>query len=411
MIVFLARLASFISRTFNLGAGVTWTGEIALRLDPQIFPKLLPKGAKVILVAGTNGKTTTVKLLRHILGKRVIHNETGANVLNGLVGSLIVSKVKNPKYVVLETDEATLPLVLNQITPTVIILLNLFRDQLDRYGEVDMIATNWQKALSGKPKQGCTLVVNADDPHLAWIGKNTEQKVHFFGLNNKKYFLSQPPHATDSIFCPNCGTRMIFEGHYISHLGEYKCPKCDFVHPKDNLTATDAYSSLEGVYNIYNVLAATLTAKSLGIKANLEDFLPAFGRQEQIGNTKILLSKNPAGFNESIRTVLAACIRRRLIQPNSGEGILLVLNDRIPDGRDVSWIWDVDFEELKNYKEPIIVSGERTYDLALRLKYGGVETIVQPDLAKAIASSPTWILPTYSAMLEIRKIMTGKKIL
>lgn len=409
MIVFLARLASFISRTFNLGAGVTWAGEIALRLDPQIFPKLLPKGAKVILVAGTNGKTTTAKLLRHILGKRVIHNETGANVLNGLVGSLIVSKVKNPEYVVLETDEATLPLVLNQITPTVIILLNLFRDQLDRYGEVDTIAANWQKALSGKPKQGCTLIVNADDPHLAWIEKNTEQKVHFFGLNDKKYFLSQPPHATDSIFCPHCGTRMIFSGHYISHLGEYQCFKCSFTHPKDELTARDVRSPLEGVYNIYNVLAATLATRSLGIEANFANFSPAFGRQEKIGDTKILLSKNPAGFNESIRTV--SCVRRRLIQPDSSEGILLVLNDRIPDGRDVSWIWDVDFEELKNYKGPIIVSGERIYDLVLRLKYGGVETIVQPDLAKAIASKPTWILPTYSAMLEIRKIMTGKKIL
>lgn len=410
-IVLLGRVISWFSKTFHLGAGVTWTGEIALKLDPKIFPKLLPKSAKIILIAGTNGKTTTAKLLRHVLGEKVLHNETGANVLNGLVGSLIIGKVTDPKYVVLETDEATLPIVLSQLTPDIVVLLNLFRDQLDRYGEVDTIAEKWQKTLSDRPKQGCTLVANADDPHLAWIGKNAKQKVLFFGLGNKKYFLFQPPHATDSIFCPNCGTRMIFSGHYISHLGEYHCPKCEFTHPKNDLSAKEVRSPLAGTYNIYNVLAATLTAGSLGVEANFADFSPAFGRQEKIGDTRVLLSKNPAGFNESIRTVLATKSRRRLDYGGTMSSLLLVLNDRIPDGRDVSWIWDVDFEELQKYPGEITVSGERIYDLALRLKYAGIVNIrIEPDLTKAVRGQ-SWILPTYSAMLEVRKILTGRKIL
>lgn len=403
LVVLLGRLVSWLSRTFHLGAGVTWAGEVALALDHNIFPKLFPSNAKIILVAGTNGKTTTAKLLRHILGNKVVHNETGANILNGLVGSLIVSKAKNPEYIVLETDEATLPVVLNQLTPDIIVLLNLFRDQLDRYGEVDTIAEKWQIALSNSSKRGSTpsnttttIIVNADDPHLAWIGKNAKQKILFFGLGDGKYFLSQSPHATDSTFCPNCGTRMIFKGHYISHLGEYQCPKCNFAHPKNDLAAKDVTSSLDGVYNIYNVLAATLAAKSLGVTANLTDFSPAFGRQEEIGGAKILLSKNPAGFNESLRTVLDS--------PKKGP-LLLVLNDRIPDGRDVSWIWDVDFEVLQNYKHPIYVSGDRKFDLALRLKYAEVLVTIKEEL------NVSWILPTYSAMLDIRKKLTGHRIL
>lgn len=395
LVVLVGRIISWVSKTFHLGAGVTWAGEIALKLDPKIFPKLLPKGAKIILVAGTNGKTTTAKLLRHVLGSKVLHNETGANVLNGLVGSLIIGKIRDPNYVVLETDEATLPILLHQIAPDVIILLNLFRDQLDRYGEVDTIAENWRKALAKIP-HGVSLVVNADDPHLAWIGKNAKQKVRFFGLADEKCFLSQPPHATDSIFCPNCGTRMNFAGHYISHLGEYSCPKCDFTHPQPELTAKDVKPPLEGVYNIYNALAATLAAKSLGVEADFADFSPAFGRQEKVGETQLLLSKNPAGFNESIRTVLESKRKGPL---------LLVLNDRIPDGRDVSWIWDVDFETLRGFKYPIYVSGDRKFDLALRLKYAEVPATIEENL------NVSWILPTYSAMLDIRKKLTGKKIL
>jgi len=395
-VVFLiGKIIQWLSKTFNFGAGGTWPGEIALKIDPNILRKIAPKN--IILVAGTNGKTTTSLMVKTLLENgehRVIHNASGANLLNGVVSAILTSTAA--VWGVFEVDENSLPIVLKFIKPKVIVLLNLFRDQLDRYGEVDTIADNWQTALSKVPKQGCSLTVNADDPHLAWIGKNIGQKVFYFGLGDKRYFLPQPPHATDSLFCPHCSSRLVFAGHYISHLGEWHCPKCDFTHPKLDLSAKDIKSPLDGVYNLYNVLAATLTAKTLGLSIDLSRFAPAFGRAEEINGAKILLSKNPAGFNESLRTILDSKHRGP---------ILLVLNDRIPDGRDVSWIWDVDFELLQKYPFPIYVSGDRAFDLALRLKYAAVPVEIKEEL------NASWILPTYSAMLDIRKKLTGKKIL
>ncbi|MCL4389838.1 MAG: MurT ligase domain-containing protein [Patescibacteria group bacterium] len=390
MIKLLAKLVSFVSKTLGLGAGVTWAGEIALKFDPNILSKLIPTGSRVILIAGTNGKTTTSKMITQILGNAV-SNDTGANILNGIVGTLITKPAA--KNIVLETDEATLPAVVAQITPDTVVLLNLFRDQLDRYGEVDTIAKKWLSALE---KLSCRFVINADDPQLAWLGSKLK-KVSFFGLDDKKYFLPKMQHATDSIFCPACGTRLKYAGVYFSHLGQYRCPKCSFKQPKLDLAARDVKSPLPGVYNLYNMLAAAAVTGTNEITA----FSPAFGRMEKIGNARLLLSKNPAGFNESLRTVLDAKERGP---------VLLVLNDRIPDGRDVSWIWDVDFENLTNYRECITCSGDRVYDLALRLKYAGISNMrIVPNLGDAVKNQ-SWILATYSAMLEVRKILTGKKI-
>ncbi len=396
---------AFISRTFRLGAGVTWAGEIALRIDKDILPKLIPAGAKVILVAGTNGKTTTTKLLKAALHDyHVVTNESGANLLNGIVGSVL--QQKPGEYYLLEVDENNLMKVTKEIaSPSArnditIVLLNLFRDQLDRYGEVDKIAKEWEN-LGDKGN----LVINADDPQLAWLGKKLKGRVYYFGLGDKKFFLPKMQHATDSIYCPNCGTRLKYQGFYFSHLGEYLCPKCGFEHPKNDKGYRGNegnMAKIEGIYNYYNVLAALLTAQVLGIKnPDFSNFKPAFGRSEEVGGAKILLSKNPAGFNESLRTV---------INSKRKGPLLLVLNDRIPDGTDVSWIWDVDFEELQEYKFPIFVSGDRKLDLALRLKYGGVGGFEVCDL-KEVAERAIWILATYSAMLEVRKILTGKAIL
>lgn len=382
------KIVSFVSKTLKIGAGVTWAGEIALQLDPKIISKLIPKTSKVILVAGTNGKTTTVKLLKSIL-PNAVSNDSGANLLNGIAGTLILSKPAN--YYIFEVDENNLILLLKHVPANIVILLNLFRDQLDRYGEVDKIAKDWEKL------QAKNFVINADDPQLAFIGKRFKDKVFYFGLNDKKLFLEKMQHATDSIFCPNCGERLNFSGVYFSHLGEYKCEKCGFSHPKNNRTYKYNKSNrLEGVYNFYNILAAESVAEILKIKGNFANFQPAFGRGEEIGGTKILLSKNPAGFNESLRTV---------INSKKKGPLLLALNDRIPDGRDVSWIWDVDFEMLQKYKHPIYVSGDRQLDLALRLKYAEVKYILEENLGVS------WILATYSAMLDIRKELTGKKIL
>ncbi|MCJ7826146.1 MurT ligase domain-containing protein, partial [Patescibacteria group bacterium] len=279
------------------------------------------------------------------------------------------------------------------------------------------------------------LIINADDPHLAFIGKQVNATVSYFGLDDKTYYLSKMQHATDTIFCPSCKERLTFSGVYFSHLGDWKCTKCGFTHPKPTLTAFHVTSPVEGIYNMYNTLAATLVSETLGIdkkqiEKSLTCFTPAFGRMEQViyqgKSVRILLSKNPTGFNESLRTVLSS---------KQKGPMLLLLNDRIPDGTDVSWIWDVDFELLDNYHYPLIISGDRALDMGVRLKYAveisnlksqiskikikNQKYKIQKNLREAtnefiseIKDGETgWILATYSAMIDVRKILTGKKIL
>ena len=390
------KLVSRVSTTFHLGAGATWPGEIALRIQPRIL-RILSENIKIILVAGTNGKTTTAKMIQTIIGG--VRNATGANLDNGLISTPLAHK--HEPFYIFEVDEATLPNILKDITPEIIVLTNLFRDQLDRYGEVDTIAEKRILALSSLERQ-TTLIVNADDPHLAFIGSKVSVPVKYFGLEDPSLFLPKMQHATDTIYCPNCGARLTFAGVYYSHLGKWACGHCSFMPPKEDVVAADFVSPIEGVYNKYNTLAAALVAETLGIprpdiREALTHFTPAFGRMERIGNIRILLSKNPTGFNESLRTVAAS---------EEKGPILLVLNDRVPDGHDVSWIWDVDFEQFKDFT--YYVSGDRACDLALRLKYAGITTF---KIVQDIPSDTRWILPTYSAMLDIRKKLTGKKIL
>jgi UDP-N-acetylmuramyl tripeptide synthase len=392
----LGKFVSVFSTTFHLGAGATWPGEVALRIQPRIL-RILSSNKKIILVAGTNGKTTTAKMIQTIIGG--VRNATGANLDNGLISTLLA--YENEPYYIFEVDEATLPNILKDLTPEIIVLTNLFRDQLDRYGEVDSIAEKWSVALAALERQ-TKLIVNADDPHLAFIGSKVTVPVKYFGLEDPSLFLPKMQHATDTIYCPNCGARLTFAGVYYSHLGKWACGKCSFVPPKEDVVASDYVSPLAGVYNKYNTIAAALVCETLGVKkadivAGLTHFTPAFGRMETVANKTILLSKNPTGFNESLRTVAAS--------PNKGP-ILLVLNDRIPDGRDVSWIWDVDFEQYPEFT--YYVSGDRALDMALRLKYAGIQKFT---LVHDIPAEVRWILPTYSAMLDVRKVLTGRKIL
>jgi UDP-N-acetylmuramyl tripeptide synthase len=413
--IFLGKLTSLISKTFRLGAGATWPGEIALRINPRILRILSSKASHIILVAGTNGKTTTVKMIETILehqGFRVVRNASGANLDNGVVSVFLQDL--HAKYYIFEVDEATLPNVLKDITPEILVLTNLFRDQLDRYGEVDTIAEKWMTALRALDTH-TTVIVNCDDPHLSFIGSKLKAKVKYFGLENPSLFLPKMQHATDTIYCPNCGNRLTFAGVYFSHLGKWACGKCSFTPPKEDITSADVISPVEGVYNIYNALASVLTARELGIhiegiKEGLARFTPAFGRMEHIvvngRRVKILLSKNPTGFNESLRTVAASRDRGP---------VLFILNDRIPDGRDVSWIWDVDFEEYRDFPK-YMVSGDRAFDMALRLKYAEITNVsLIHDISEAIFSvsenEVLWILPTYSAMLDVRKTLIGRKIL
>lgn len=435
LIILLGKITQGLSRFLGLGYGGTWPGEIALLLSPGILSDLAKYVSRgIVLVAGTNGKTTTSLLIRKILetsGSRVISNESGANLLNGIVSSLITeaswSGQISGDWAVFEIDENSLPQALNFITPKVIVCCNLFRDQLDRYGEVDVIAQKWRKSFMKLGKE-TTLVLNSDDPQIASLGDGLEAKVAYFGINDRKYFLDKIEHAQDSIFCVKCHHRLIYEGVYYSHIGLWRCSNCQNKRP-----VPDVYpikSPLPGLYNKYNVQAAVAVAKCIGIKNSvvktaIDNFAPAFGRQEEFQikgkKVKIFLSKNPAGFNESLKTVL----------DKGADNILMVLNDRIPDGRDVSWIWDVDFEMMLDI-DNLIVSGDRAYDLGLRLKYAAkiqqskvkgqkhkfpfkiienLKEAIHRALDSTKKKDTLYILPTYSAMLEARKILTGKKIL
>lgn len=447
--IFLAKLISFISKVLHLGSGATWPGEILLKINPKAFSYFLSKFEEgVIVIAGTNGKTTTSAMISLLLennkinGNTIVRNKTGANLLNGLVSACInatsIFSASPFEWGVFEVDENTLPSVIfnypiNPASPAgrqlsnkpklILVLLNLFRDQLDRYGEVDTVARKWEAAIKMLPSHA-TLILNADDPQIAYLGKDTKHRVVYFGVEQKEKYLKIKEHATDSTYCPVCRSPLVYEGVYFSHIGVWKCNNCGFERP--HVEKVSMVSHLPGLYSLYNLYAAYLAGKTVGIPAgNIEttlvNFKPAFGRQEEIEyngrKIKIFLSKNPAGFNASLRAVLDLAPR----------AILLVLNDRIPDGRDVSWIYDVDFELIPE-KVSVICSGDRVYDLGVRIKYSRdnmeqitnnqkqhlfekLDDAIEYGTNKIEKNDTLYVMATYSGMLDVRKILTGNKIL
>lgn len=453
-LVVLGKFIALVSRILNLGNGSTWPGHVALNVNKNFIKDIikLNQHLKIILIVGTNGKTTTGKLIQTILEKakyRVFQNESGANLLNGIASTLIrhsniVTKI-NYDLAIFEVDENTLPLILKEIIPDYLILLNLFRDQLDRYGEINTIANKWEDAI-GHLLPKTKLILNADDPQIAYLGKSRgvlsstssrwnhiDTPVFYFGLDDKTLNQISHEHAVDSTYCPNCSSKLHYHSIYYSHLGDWQCKNCDYKRPKI-IFSNPPPSSLKGIYNKYNILAAVLVSKNIGISdekinSSIKTFTPAFGRQEILSTNgkkvQIFLSKNPTGFNESLRT----------ISDLNAKNLLIVLNDRIPDGRDVSWIWDVDFEDYVDQFESIIISGDRCYDMGIRIKYAQTQNSIRQLTDKSqnynsklktyeslkdgieealleISNSETlYVLPTYSAMLEVRKILTGKKIL
>ncbi|MBU7587164.1 MAG: Mur ligase family protein [Nostoc sp. TH1S01] len=426
-----AKSVTFMVRSLRLGAASVLPGSIARRIEPRLLQLLSQQvNNGVILIAGTNGKTTTSLLLKTILerkGYRIAHNSTGANLENGLMTALLENTnlvgTLAADYAILEVDENIVPKVLTPLQPRIILCLNLFRDQLDRYGEVDTISKRWTKVISTLPEE-TVVIPNADDPTLSHLGQQLPQRVLFFGLNEPEQYLESIQHAVDSIYCPNCGHSLDYKGVYLSHLGDFTCPSCGFSKSKPTLESNEWGQILVGLYNKYNTLAAATAAIELGvdeatIRDTINNFQAAFGRAEDLvidgKKVKILLSKNPVGTNETIRVV----------NQSSDKTTLMVLNDRTPDGTDVSWIWDVDTEKLVERGGTIVVSGDRVYDMALRLRYSekspesNLNLIVEEDLRQAIATAlehtpdneTLHILPTYSAMLEVREVLTGRKIL
>jgi lipid II isoglutaminyl synthase (glutamine-hydrolysing) len=438
--VFAAKAITTTIRTLKLGSASVLPGTIAKNLHPRIL-NLLSQQIKhgVIVVAGTNGKTTTSLLLRAMLEKdgwSVVHNEAGANLVNGLITTLLdhtsLTGQLKADFGILEVDENVIPLVLPQLQPRYIMALNLFRDQLDRYGEVDTIIYKWGKVIVDLPST-TTLIVNGDDPALTHFGQQMAsatipKQIKYFGLNEPELYLDEIPHAVDSIYCPSCGHALDYQGVYLSHQGDFDCPKCDFHKSELSIDSSKWPQVLIGVYNKYNTLAAITTAQSIGVDSAkildvIGNFQAAFGRAEELiyqgKKVRILLTKNPVGMNETIRAI-------EQVKKAGGSSVtLMILNDRTPDGTDVSWIWDVDTEKFVNAGGTIVVSGDRVFDMALRLEYSkeqlhsGCQLIVEPDTAAAVkraleltpAAETLHIVPTYSAMLEVREILTGRKIL
>ncbi|HEX7542551.1 MAG TPA: MurT ligase domain-containing protein [Patescibacteria group bacterium] len=435
LIIFICKIISWISQIFNLGSGSTWPGHIALILNEKFIEQVIDKNKnlKIIVIAGTNGKTTSTALLKFILqksGKRIFTNIEGANLLNGVASSIIKSSNIFSKlefdFAIFESDELNLPLLLKKISPDKILILNLFRDQLDRYGEVNTIALKWLESLITLTNK-TEVFINGDDPQLYYIGTKLTQKVQYFGVETNLMKLKDIPNDVDSIYCPVCLSLLKYNQLSYAHLGDFYCSNCqfkrfgeevaDFANIKINYP-------MNGLYNVYNTNAVLLLTKSLiniefeNINRWLKEFVPTFGRQEEIiyKNRKvfILLSKNPAGFNQSIQTVYN-------MTKNKKANFLIILNNKIPDGLDVSWIWDVDFKPIFDVAKNIVVTGDRLYDLNLRLRYENniniintfenLNTAIESIVNKTKEGERLFILPTYSAMLDARKILLGKKLL
>jgi len=418
---------------------MTIPGKLLSKLDPGAIDRLaarLPAGTAV--VSATNGKTTTTAMAAEILRPlfRLAHNRSGANLVSGVASTLLAAN--GAELGLFEVDEAALPEIARRIRPRAVCLGNLFRDQLDRYGELELVAGRWREAVAGLPAD-TVLLVNGDDPQVGALAEAHERSV-VFGLDDPRLARPTLQHAADSKYCVRCGTLYDYAAAYVGHLGDYRCPSCGHSRPRldvagravelhglervefDLVTPEGARRvelALPGLYNVYNALGAATLARALGasldeIAAGLSRFSAAFGRFERISvGTKrllLLLIKNPAGANEAIRT---------LVDGGAPRVVAAALNDAVADGRDVSWIWDVDFELLLDGLETLVATGDRAAELALRFKYAGLDggqIVVEPSLARALDrgleltpdGGELVVLPTYTAMLALQRLLAER---
>ena len=434
-----ARGIAALSRRLGAGGGTTIPGRLLADLDRGAIDRLATRlTAGTAAVSATNGKTTTTAMAAEILRPRyrLAHNAAGANLVSGVASTLLAAG--GADLGLFEVDEAALPELIRRLRPRAVCLGNLFRDQLDRYGELELVAERWRAAVAALPA-ATQLVYNADDPQLAAVSETHAAGVAF-GLDDPRVARPSLQHAADSKYCVRCGTPYAYAAAYVGHLGDYRCPRGDHARPPLAVAAREVSLHglerasfrletpegvrpvelrLPGLYNVYNAVAAAALARSLGaeldeIVAGLERFSAAFGRFERVavGDKRILLLliKNPAGANEAVRT---------LVEGGAPKVLVVALNDEIADGRDVSWIWDVDFEPLLPGLEKLVASGSRAAELALRFRYGGlderaieVETDLGSALDRGLELTPDGgelvVLPTYTAMLGLQRLLASR---
>jgi len=441
--VALARAIGAASRTSGRGGGTTLPGRVLLRLSPDAIARLGSRLSRSTIVSATNGKTTTAGMISAALaaeGRKPVHNRAGSNMTWGVATALLEQHGTEGLF---EVDEAWLPKVTAQLDPELIVLGNLFRDQLDRYGELETLADEWAKLVEARAGH-TRFVLNADDPLIADLGRDREERprpgVSYFGIEDTRHALPELQHAHDAKHCRRCGHPYEYERAFVGHLGHYACPSCGAQRPTPDVAATEIdllgmegsqlsvrtpkgdlklKLPLPGLYNAYNALAAIAAALDLGVglelvRSGLESVRAVFGRVETIEvdgkPVSILLIKNPAGANEVLRTL-------RLESDGGDLDLWIALNDGIADGRDVSWIWDADFELLAGAARHVTCSGTRAPEMALRLKYAGwppesiaVEDEIAGSLERAVAQADgrLFALPTYTALLELRTLLADR---
>jgi UDP-N-acetylmuramyl tripeptide synthase len=405
----------------------------------------LPGGS--VIVSATNGKTTTARMIAAALGevgRRPVHNRAGSNMTWGVATALLEGRGDEGLF---EVDEAWLPKVAAELRPRLIVLANLFRDQLDRYGELERLADGWAQLVA--ERAGSTAyTLNADDPLIADLGRGRDLErrpgVTYFGIEDPAQALPELQHAFDAKHCRRCGAPYAYERAFVGHLGHYQCPSCGAGRPEPDVAATrielhgirgsrvtvrspegqaDLHLPLPGLYNVYNALAALAAALHLEIPLQraaraLESMEAVFGRTETIEvdgkPVSILLIKNPAGANEVLRTLL---LEASASDDGHGLDLWVALNDRVADGRDVSWVWDADFELLAGHVRRVVCAGTRAPEMAVRLKYAGmpsdaiaVEEAIDRSLDGAVAEARgrLFALPTYTALLELRTLLAKR---
>jgi UDP-N-acetylmuramyl tripeptide synthase len=440
----LAILAGKISanaiRALGAGLGSNLPGRVARKLSPTVLNRLAVQSRSgVVAVSGTNGKSTTSGFIYSILrraGFKTVHNKQGANLVTGITATIVEAASIDGKldadYCLFEVDEASLPVVASETPIKAVVVTNLFRDQLDRFGELDTTAKLLNKGIA---RNQSPAILNADDPNVAQLAEGSRRL--FYGIESLAQNNQQPitRGAMELSYCPKCGAEYSYDLIFYGQLGHYACAQCRHSRPRPDICATDvcigksstrfvlrigeesfnAQITIPGLFNVYNALAASAAAAWLGIAGvtiveGLKHYNTLFGRSEQlvVNNRKLLIQliKNPAGASQVIGSAAA--------DPNGR--ILIAINDNLADGRDISWLWDAEFEQLEKHPNPIVVSGQRADDMAVRLKYAGfpperiavthqLERALKESIGQVGPDQTLWIMPTYTCLLELQKIL------
>lgn len=444
--IMVTKLLIFLLRLLKQG-GTTLPGKVAQKVFPDII-KHISKDLKVIMITGTNGKTTTTRIIGQILEENnidYITNKSGANLVSGIITTLVDSvnlsgEIKY-KTALIEVDEAAFDIITNDIKPNILVVTNFFKDQLDRFGEIYSTLNKVKSGIEKSPE--ARLILNADDPLCASLSKDHKGQVLYYGFDENAYEGTDNFLSSDAVFCIYCMGKYQYKNRVYGHLGAFECTSCDHSRQSSDITCLNVYElnssytqielsideekynakvNLPGLYNVYNALAAVSCGHMLNLPhksiiSSLGTFESSFGRMETIKTDgkiiKLILVKNPAGFNQVINFLLTESKENQ---------IAFLVNDKLADGTDVSWLWDVDFEELTKIQENVsffYTSGTRAEDMAVRLKYAGIysdkievikdyEELIQKGLSNTEKGHNFYILPTYTALLDIRGYLKKK---